>query len=75
MWCMAFSDFLVREALQELVRESPKTPITCEMIMKRIQFPISDSTVRRALNRLEAARKIIRHGNGYGVGYRYELVS
>lgn len=75
MWDMAFSDLFVRQAIEELVQESPNAPITCEMILARIQFPISDKTVRRALKRLEAARKIVRHGKGYGVGYRYELVS
>lgn len=75
MWDMAFSDLFVRQAIEDLVTEAPNTPITCEMILERIQVPICDKTVRRALKRLEAAQKIVRHGTGYGVGYRYELVS
>jgi len=75
MWDMAFSDLFVKEAIEELVLEAPDTPITCDMILARVKVPISEKTVRRALGRLEATRKIVRHGKGFGVGYRYELIS
>jgi DNA-binding Lrp family transcriptional regulator len=75
MWNMAFSDYFIRQAIENILAEKPYEPISYTMIAARLENSVSKTTVKRSVKRLMDARKLKRYGGGNKVGYRYELVS
>lgn len=69
---MAFSDFLILDAIRALSDEG--SPITYAEIAIRLPTPCSTRTVLRSVRRLEKLGCLVRSGSGPGWGYCYEIV-
>lgn len=74
MELMAFSDYVVLDALQKMADENGKTnTITYAQIAQAMIAPCSDRTVQTSVKRLVKAGKIVVYGP-QSRGYRYEVI-
>jgi predicted transcriptional regulator len=69
---MAFSDYLILDAIRLLANDRP---LTYAEIAKAVPTPCSVSTIKRSINRLEQSGHITRNGPGHKIGYRYEVLT
>jgi len=70
---LAFSDFLVLDALRVLASDG--RPVTYCEIVRAMPTQCSTRTVARSVARLERAGHIERYGPGHKIGYLYKVLT
>lgn len=72
---VAFSDYLILDAIRQLSVKYPLCPLPYAEIVKALPTPCSTKTVQRSIERLEKSGHIVRCGPGNKIGYLYEVLS